>query len=73
MRIPVFSRSQYNYQDMAEVFFVDAGTGIICIDGEEYPLEPGNCIAVEPGKLHEIINNSSNVLVLTYFGLHVDK
>jgi quercetin dioxygenase-like cupin family protein len=61
------------HQDMAEVFFVEAGTGIIRIDSEEYPLEVGNCIAVEPGEVHEIINNSSSELVLTYFGLRVNK
>ena len=63
----------HTHKNMAELFFVEAGAGIICIDGKEYPLEPGNCIAVEPGEIHEIVNNGSSELVLTYFGLRVNK
>ncbi len=56
---------------MSEVFFVESGSGVIRIDDQEYPLQPGTCIAVEPGEVHEITNNSSIDLVLTYFGLQV--
>ncbi|MDM9379846.1 cupin domain-containing protein [Chlorogloeopsis sp. ULAP01] len=59
------------HDNMHEVFFVEAGSGIIRIDGKEYPLHPGNCIAVEPGEMHEVINNGASELVLTYFGLRV--
>lgn len=55
--------------DMCEVFFVEAGSGVIRIDGQDHPLQPGTCIAVEPGEVHEIINRGSTDLVLTYFGL----
>lgn len=58
------------HQDMSEVFFVESGSGVIHIDGQNYPLQPGTCIAVEPGEVHEITNNGSTDLVLTYFGLH---
>jgi mannose-6-phosphate isomerase-like protein (cupin superfamily) len=54
---------------MCEVFFVESGSGIIRIDGQEYPLQPGTCIAVEPGEVHEIVNSGTTDLVLTYFGL----
>ncbi|AUT02910.1 cupin [Nostoc sp. CENA543] len=60
------------HQDMCEVFFVEAGAGIIFINGQEYPLLPGNCVAVEPGEIHEVVNNGTNELVLTYFGLRVN-
>lgn len=60
------------HEDMAEVFFVESGSGIIKVNNQEYPLLPGHCIAVEPKEVHEIINNSSQELVLTYFGLKVD-
>ncbi|HEY9749623.1 MAG TPA: cupin domain-containing protein [Allocoleopsis sp.] len=59
------------HQDMCEVFFVESGSGVIRIDGQEYPLQPGTCIAVEPGEVHEITNSGSTDLVLTYFGLRV--
>jgi quercetin dioxygenase-like cupin family protein len=60
----------HSHEDMCEVFFVEAGSGVIQIDGQEHPLHPGICIAVEPGEVHEITNSGSTDLVLTYFGLH---
>jgi quercetin dioxygenase-like cupin family protein len=61
------------HEDMCEVFFVQTGSGLIRIDSQEYSLIPGNCVAVEPGEVHEVINNGATELVLTYFGLQVDK
>ncbi|MBD2439996.1 cupin domain-containing protein [Nostoc sp. FACHB-110] len=60
------------HQDMCEVFFVEAGSGLIRVNNQEYPLLPGNCIAIEPGEIHEVINNSDGELVLTYFGLRIE-
>lgn len=60
------------HHDMCEVFFVEAGTGTIQVDGQAYSLEPGVCIAVEPGETHEVRNNGAEELVLTYFGLRVE-
>ncbi len=37
----------------------------------EYPLQPGNCYAVEVGEVHEIVNTGNTELILTYFGLKV--
>lgn len=61
------------HQDMCEVFFVESGSGVIDIDGKEYPLVSGSCVAVEPGEFHEVVNNGATELVLTYFGLRVEK
>ena len=61
------------HQDMCEVFFVQDGSGVIRIDNKEYPLLPGDCIAVEPGEVHEIINTGLAELVLIYFGLRVEQ
>ncbi|GAB1539420.1 hypothetical protein NUACC21_20860 [Scytonema sp. NUACC21] len=61
------------HQDMCEVFFVESGSGTIRINDKEYPLAPGSCVAVEPGEYHEVINIGSTELVLTYFGLRVEK
>lgn len=60
------------HMDMCEVFFVEAGHGTIRIDGKAYPIESGSCIVVEPFEEHEIINNGSTELILTYFGLRVE-
>lgn len=59
------------HRDMCEVFYVESGSGIIIIDGKEYSLEKGTCVATELGEVHEIINNSSTDLVINYFGLQV--
>lgn len=71
----IFSPGQvaeaHSHQDMCEIFFVESGRGIIRIDDKDYPLEQGTCVAVEPGEIHEVINNASMDLVLTYFGLRV--
>lgn len=57
------------HSDMCEVFFVESGNGTIEINGTNYPLEPGVCIAVETGEVHEVRNDGTEDLILTYFGL----
>ncbi len=59
------------HYDMSEVFFVEAGIGIITINEQDFALQPGSCIAVEPTEVHEITNTGEEDLVLTYFGLRV--
>lgn len=60
------------HRDMCEVFFVESGAGTIRINQTAYPLEPGTCIAVEPGEEHEVSNTGDRELVLTYFGLRIE-
>ncbi|MDF5719124.1 MAG: cupin domain-containing protein [Rhizonema sp. PD37] len=69
---PGQTAAAHAHQDMCEVFFVESGSGVIHIDSKEYPLLPGNCVAVERGEVHEVVNNGSTELVLTYFGLRVE-
>ncbi|MBF2025236.1 MAG: cupin domain-containing protein [Oscillatoriales cyanobacterium C42_A2020_001] len=59
----------HRHTDMYEVFFVEAGEGMIEIDQTPYPLQPGVCVAVEPGERHEVSNTGTEELVLTYFGV----
>jgi quercetin dioxygenase-like cupin family protein len=61
------------HADMCEVFFVEAGNGVIHIDGQSYPLSAGVCVAVEPGEVHEVCNTGTEVLTLTYFGLRSNE
>ncbi len=65
--------SAHAHQNMCEVFFVESGSGLISIDGNSHSLLPGSCVAVEVGEVHEIVNNGTDELVLTYFGLRVEK
>ena len=57
---------------MPEVFLVEQGNGVIRINGQEYPVEAGMCITVEPGELHEVTNTGEEELVLTYFEIIID-
>jgi quercetin dioxygenase-like cupin family protein len=59
----------HSHTDMFEVFFVESGLGNIRINGIDYQLNPGVCIAVEPGEVHEVSNTGNTDLILTYFGL----
>ncbi|MGD1901708.1 MAG: cupin domain-containing protein [Geitlerinemataceae cyanobacterium] len=59
----------HSHADMSEVFFVEVGTGNICVDGEDIALAPGVCVAIGPSEVHEVSNTGSEVLVLTYFGI----
>jgi quercetin dioxygenase-like cupin family protein len=59
----------HSHADMSEVFLVEAGEGVIRVDGKPYPLQVGTCVTVEPGEQHELLNTGNVDLVLTYFGL----
>jgi quercetin dioxygenase-like cupin family protein len=61
--------SAHAHSDMSEVFFVSAGTANICVNGENYRLNVGSCIAIAPHEVHEITNDGDADLVLTYFGI----
>jgi mannose-6-phosphate isomerase-like protein (cupin superfamily) len=68
---PDQAASLHTHADMYEVFFVEAGEGMIRVDGEAHPLEIGTCVVVAPGEEHELINTGATGLVLTYFGIAV--
>jgi len=59
----------HSHDDIWEVFYVEEGKGIIKVNNQEYILEKGVCIMVEPTETHEIINNSDGDLVINYFGV----
>ncbi|MEB4593436.1 cupin domain-containing protein [Candidatus Thiothrix sp. Deng01] len=60
------------HADMLEVFLIQSGSAVMTVDGVEYALLPGGCIAVEPGETHELRNASAtDPLVVTYFGIQL--
>lgn len=61
--------SNHCHQDMSEVFFVQSGTGKICINDQLFALTSGTCIAVEAGEYHEITNTGDVDLIVNYFGI----
>ena len=59
------------HADMAEVFMVTFGTGVIRLNGKEYPIHPDVVVVAEPGDTHEIANTGNEDLILTYFSVRV--
>ncbi|HEX7119007.1 MAG TPA: cupin domain-containing protein [Longimicrobiales bacterium] len=66
---PGQATTAHSHRDMFEIFLVEAGTGVVRIDGRELPLEPGVCVVIEPGEVHDMANTGNEELVLTYFGI----
>jgi mannose-6-phosphate isomerase-like protein (cupin superfamily) len=64
----------HKHDDMLEVFFIQQGHGEILINDTVYKIKPGDCIAVEPGEVHELRNVSEiETLVVTYLGIHINN
>ncbi|MGF1494134.1 MAG: cupin domain-containing protein [Microcoleaceae cyanobacterium] len=59
----------HSHADMCEVFFVESGSGVMQVNDVSHELQPGVCIAIEPGEVHAVKNTGSVDLVLTYFGI----
>ncbi|MEO0532316.1 MAG: cupin domain-containing protein [Cyanobacteria bacterium P01_A01_bin.123] len=66
---PGQTATPHSHQDMTEVFFVSAGEGEIRVDGVAHRVAAGDCLAIEAGENHEVINTGPSELVLTYFGI----
>jgi quercetin dioxygenase-like cupin family protein len=66
---PGQSVREHEHADMYEVFFVEAGAGVMKIGGAEHQLAHGVCILVEPRERHELTNTGTADLVLNYFGV----
>lgn len=61
----------HSHSDLYEIFFVKKGRGIIKLNGQKHKINEGDCITVEPGDTHEVINSSSEKMVLIYFGIEI--
>lgn len=59
--------SEHIHEDMYEVYLVEAGTGILKVNGKVHQIKKGDCAMTEPGEAHEFINTGTEDLILTYF------
>ena len=60
----------HTHPDMWEVYLVEAGQGIMVLNGQQINLQPGDCLIVEPGEEHSMQNHSAtDDVLLTYFGI----
>lgn len=53
--------------DVDEVFIVVQGTGVIPIDGVEYPMKTGDVVIVEPGEDHHTRSSVDDPLVTAWY------
>jgi len=63
----------HTHKDMAEIFLIQHGRGIMKIDSRELPLTPGTCIAVQPGEEHSLWNTGADDLQITYICIETGK
>ena len=61
--------SEHKHEDIWEVYLVEAGTGLVKVNGKVNQLKKGDCAVIEPNEAHEFINTGSEDLILTYFGV----
>jgi len=64
--------SVHSHVDLVEVFYVTSGSGHICVDGTRHTLQQGSCIRIDPGELHELVNDGTDDLTVLYFGLKAE-
>jgi putative monooxygenase len=59
---PQRTSNMHSHEEQEEVFYCISGSGEIIVDGEKQTLEPGTTVYVAPRKMHQIINNTNEVL-----------
>lgn len=63
--IPPGVRVKKHYHlESEETYHIVAGAGIMHLDGEEAPMEPGQAVAIVPGQWHSIHNPHAEDLVM---------
>lgn len=64
-RLPVGGGTQEHYHAKTEeIYYITHGRGRIKIEGEMRDVEPGDAIAIPPGKKHKLWNTGTEVLRL---------
>lgn len=64
-RVPVGGSTVEHYHARTEeIYFITHGTGRIRIESEELDVNPGDSIAILPGKKHKLFNTGGEVLRL---------
>ncbi len=60
---------KHKHDDMYEIFLVEKGVITFIVNNQKYILTSGETIIIEPGDYHEVQNNSSENVVMTYFSI----
>ena len=59
---PGKSSEAHYHRESEETYYVLQGRGWMEIDGDEFPLEPGQALLIEPGEVHKISNHGESDL-----------
>jgi len=63
--LPPGSSTQEHYHARTEeIYFITAGQGLMCIDGETAEVKAGDAVAIPPGKKHKLWNTGQQTLKL---------
>lgn len=65
-------RTAHRHPHSEEVIYVEAGTGVVWIDGELHPLEPGDVVRIPAGAAHATVPDEGEQMALVCFFPHPD-
>jgi mannose-6-phosphate isomerase-like protein (cupin superfamily) len=54
----------HRHRKSEELYHVTAGEGVMTLDGEQFPVRPGDSIAIAPGASHCVHNTGGETLVI---------
>lgn len=54
---------EYHKHYKEEVYFFFKGNGFVRIDGQEFPVAPGDVVRVPPDAMHTVINREHEILL----------
>jgi len=57
------------HSDLYELVYVEAGQGMVVINGNEQAINSGDVLTIEPTETHEFANTSNQELTMFYFGV----
>ncbi len=58
---PGLTSTAHKHDNEEHAFYVISGTGVIDIEGERIPVEPGDAVFVPPGKMHQITSTGDTL------------
>jgi len=60
---PGKSSPSHYHQELEETYYILSGVGTMTINGQEFDLQPGQALLIEPGDVHQICNHEDEDLV----------
>jgi mannose-6-phosphate isomerase-like protein (cupin superfamily) len=61
---PGASTFAHHHRTSEEIYFFTSGAGRMLLGGEEAEVRAGDCVVIAPGTVHQLVNHSSEPLVL---------